>query len=223
MIRILTLALVALMLGNPAQAAENTPAADTKKISEVKPKPRTEAEEKKLTEKRKRIAAKKTELNGSSWELTVKSTDPKEKGAQDTFVFQDGIFKSKNLTGRGFTATNYTVTVPSEESESAVWETMQTGKEGQVFIHGEWEKEIMRGNSNEQLDGGKKIKDYYFTTSARSAIPPISVKSAEEGKAPKETEQKGTSSGSKTLVSKESKRGGVTAFKPGSTDEAASG
>ncbi len=135
-------------------------------------KKRTEAEEKQIIEKRKRVTDKQMDLNGSSWDVAYSSsTDPKQKGKKDLFTFQNGQFNSKELIDRGFTWTNYTISVPNEESELAVWETMQTGEEGIVFIHGEWIKDKMTGHITEQLDGGKVVIEHSFSTSNRETIP----------------------------------------------------
>ncbi len=175
---LLSLMLILSFGANSAQAAETSSGAltdssitDTPSAAPVVKK-RTEAEEKKIIEKRKRIADKKTDLNGSSWDVVyTTSTNPKQKGQKDLFTFQNGQFNSKELIDRGFTWTNYTISVPNEESELAVWETMQTGKEGIVFIHGEWIKDQMTGSITEQLDGGKKVIEHSFSTSNRETIP----------------------------------------------------
>lgn len=176
---------------------------------------RTPEEEKKIAEIRKRVDSKKTDLNGSSWDLVyVGSSDPKMKGKTDKFTFQNGQFMSELLTKRGFNWTNYTITVPPDEtSKTAVWETMQTGKEGQIFVRGEWEGERMSGSITEQLDGGNKVAEHIFTTSSRVAIPPTS-----DGK--KESEKKEAVAGSQALVSREAPaKKGVTPFNPGTTEE----
>jgi hypothetical protein len=139
------------------------------------PKKRTPEEEKKLTETRKLISEKKLDLNGSSWELILRSADPKIQGAKDTFVFQDGMFKSENYAKRGFLPTNYTVSIP-ENAERGVWETMQSSKGDLIFIRGEWEKDSMQGVVTEQLEGGKKVKEYSFSSAPRKKISPSSAK-----------------------------------------------
>lgn len=207
MLRIVVLALMALSFGFPAHAAEEASNATPAESVQAKPKPRTEAEEKKLAEVRKKIDEKKKELNGSNWELLLSSSDPKINGQIDTFTFQNGQFNSKNFSGRGFVWTNYTITMPSEEGETAVWETMQTGSEGIIFIRGEWNKEMMNGNITEQLEEGKKVKDYTFTTASRKSIPPTSEAPADAPDTP-----------TKALVSKEVAKT-VAAFEPGTTDE----
>jgi hypothetical protein len=163
------------------------------------PKKRTAEEEKKLAETRKLITEKKLDLNGSSWELSVRSADPKIQGTKDTFIFQDGIFKSENYSKRGFPPTNYTVSIP-ENAERGVWETMQSSKGDLIFIRGEWEKDSMQGVVTEQLEGGKKIKEYSFDSAPRKKIPASSV---EEKTPEKALDPSATEPSSKTLVSKE--------------------
>ncbi len=193
---------------------------------------RTEAEEKKLIEKRKRIVDKKTDLNGSSWDISyIASSDPKQKGKKDLLTFQNGQFNSKSLMDRGFTWTNYTISVPNEESELAVWETMQTGKEGIVFIHGEWTKDKMTGNITEQLDGGKKVVEHSFSTTNRVAIPPSTEEAAVSEGASSEPQVQESSdialvSMEKPIepvvaeaVKESKKKTAVAAFEPGTTQE----
>lgn len=182
---------------------------------------RTSEEEKIITESRKRVAEKRLDLNGTSWGVVYTvSSEPKMKNQKDTFVFQDNQFKSDLLAKRGFTSTNYTITVPpSETSEIGVWETMQTGKEGQIFIRGEWAKDQMSGRITEQLEGGKKVVEHSFTTRGREAIAPMTEKENKPTKnidLPK-IEGKPAPTGT-ALVSKEAEAE-VTAFEPGTTQE----
>jgi hypothetical protein len=177
------------------------------------PKSLSADEQKTLDDKRKRIEEKKIDLNGSEWALTVSPADPALKPIEDTFTFQDGQFKSTSLAKRGFNPTNYTINIPSLDAETAVWETMQTGKEGLVFIRGEWAGEQMTGRWVEQLDGGKKVLEAHFATASRKAIPT----SSKEEEKPKE-EVSADKSAHKSLVSKE-KKPFVAAFKSGTTDE----
>ena len=186
------LAGMVLLLGCHAWAAEG------------KSKSSIQAEEKERIEMRKRVAEKKTDLNGTRWEVTLRSTDPKAKDQQDKFIFQDGQFRSENLSKRGFPSTNYTITTAEDGSESAVWETMQTAQEGVVFVRGEWVKASMQGNISEQLDGGKKIKNYFFTTSSRVKIPATSAEE-EEGAKKGEIQEPIGGTGLKALVSKEAR------------------
>lgn len=142
------------------------------------------AAQKKQAEYLKRVEEKKTEINGSQWDVKVKSQTQGEKDSTDVLTFQNGQISSKNLGKRGFSATNYTITIP-EGDQPAIWETMQTGKEGIAFIRGEWLKDSMQGTISEQLEGGKVLKDYYFTTAKRASISPTSSKDESAGSAPK--------------------------------------
>lgn len=191
--------LTAVLLLSPLvlKAAENTgdetPAAPAPAIVQRSPE-----EEKKIAERRKKVEERLKELNGSEWEMTVKPHAGKEKEYKDVFTFQDKQVSSKKLSARGFLSTNYTITIP-DDGETAVWETMKTGKEGVVFIRGEWVKDKMTGAISEQLDEGKKIKEYSFSSDTRAAVPPTSVEEEAEASAKSE-------SSSKALVSKETLR-----------------
>lgn len=184
-----------------ASGATETLAYSDKDVSEVVAKPlapvkRTAADEAKLAEKRKKIGEKKKELNGSEWEVTVKSQDKKEKEVKDTLTFQNNQVRSASLSKRGFSSTNYTVALP-DGSETAIWETMKTGKDGVIFMRGEWNGETMTGSINENLDGGKVVREYYFTSSARAAVAPTSTEKEEEMATPV------SSSNQPAMVSKE--------------------
>lgn len=137
-----------------------------------------EKAQKKKTELRKAIELRRTDINGTQWETTLIPSDKKEKSEPDTLTFQNGRVSSKVFSTKGFSQTNYTVTLP-EGTDKGVWETMQTSsdsKEGVVFIHGEWLKDTMTGQVTQQLDGGKTTKEYYFTTASRKAIAPSTAK-----------------------------------------------
>ena len=136
--------------------------------------PAAPATDTKVAEMKKKVEAKKAELNGSQWEVLVTSSDGKNKDAKDTLVFQNGQVTLKGFAEQGFNTTNYTITVP-EGDGMTVWETMQTSpKEGVVFIRGEWKGDEMRGIISQQLEGGKTNKDYTFKTASKVAIDPMS-------------------------------------------------
>lgn len=164
--------------------------------------------QKKQAERLKKIEEKKKDLNGSQWDVVVKSQGKGEKDAEDALTFQNGQVSSKNLAKRGFNPTNYTITVPESPDQPAVWETMQTGKEGVIFIRGEWMKDAMQGSISEQLDGGKQVKDYYFTTAKRTAISPTS---SEEETVESVAKSAGSEKPNKVLTSLESKPKNTTA------------
>ena len=169
-----------------------------------KPAQYTKEELKKRQQYRKTVENKKTEINGSQWDVELKSSDKTEKPESDTLTFQNGRFSSQFFTGKGFASTNYTITLP-EGSDRAVWETMQTSsnsKEGIVFIRGEWQGEAMSGQVTQQLEGGK-TKEYYFTTAKRTAIAPTTDKPSEEWPTPSAAAPASASGSLQALVSKE--------------------
>lgn len=139
-------------------------------VSQVSAKEQTDEE--KREDMRKMVEERKKDLNGSSWNVEIKSQGGKSvlEGA-DELVFQNGRFTSKKMAKRGYTSTNYTIT-PSETGPS-VWETMQTSvDDGVVFWRGEWQKETMSGVINRQVKEG--TEDYYFSSSLKVKIPPTS-------------------------------------------------
>ncbi|GEM_PF-1915710 len=138
------------------------------------------SEEAKRAEMRKKVEAKKLDLNGTQWEITV-NPQGGTKGnlaGGDTLKFQDGRFLSENFSKLGFQATNYTITIP--EVGPAFWETMQSAEKGLVtFWRGEWDGDTMSGVISRQLPEGKN-EDYYFTSSARVKIFPTSAEEEAE-------------------------------------------
>src|SRR3989338_7888538 len=121
------------------------------------------AEEERL-EMRKKIEEKRSELNGSRWEITIKPQAGKGSlPGSDTLTFQDLKFTSKNTAKMNFPSTNYTLTL--QEGGPTIWETMQTGldreKDGVIFWRGEWKDDVMAGVIVRQLEAGSE--DYSFT------------------------------------------------------------
>ena len=193
LLRLMLVLMVGLVMGSSVQAA-----GDKDEVNSDK--------QKKIAEQRKEIEERVKEINGSKWEVVLSSTDPKVKEVKDTFLFQDKQMTSTKLSERGFGATNYTVSLPSVETDFGVWETMKTGAEGVLFMRGEWNKERMRGTVTEQLDGGKKVVEYSFKTESRQAVSPTSKENKDEDNEPSEgsiLEDARTAGGA--LVSKEEK------------------
>ena len=147
----------------------------------------------------KKIEEKRVELESTEWQVSLVSKDLKSKPENDTFVFQNGQFKSENRAKKGFNPTNYTVTIPDVDDASATFETMQSGKEGHIFIKGVWTKDSMEGQIIEQSEDNKSSKEYYFSKAKMTKIAPEETKTgeAEVGAASTETDTKNT------LVSKE--------------------
>lgn len=163
--KVLALILVQLVLVSPAFAA---------KKGEDKNTDRARAEQ------RKKVAERKEELNGSQWEVSLIPSGPGQKAEDDVLTFQNGQITSKSLTSKGFPATNYTITPGDSSEDWSVWETMQSGRAGVVFIRGEWLKEEMRGIISHQNEG--KSLDYTFTTKKRVEVPKTREKTDEEKK-----------------------------------------
>lgn len=149
-------------------------------INLVEAKSAAEAEKEKQEETWKKLEEKKAELNGTQWEVQIttkvtKTSMPKT----DTLIFQDGKFRSEALSKKGFSPTNYTLTL--QEGGPTVWETMQTGsdkKEGVAFVRGEWKGNVMSGVIVRQLETGNE--DYYFSNTGKKKIPPTSSKEGSE-------------------------------------------
>jgi len=146
--------------------------------------PKDKELEKERLETFKRTETKKAELNGSEWQIAINASGG-GKGVlpgTDTLIFQNGQFFSKYFSEKGFSPTNYTLTVPeSEELEevTTVWETMQSGPKGEiVFWRGEWRKQGMTGTLVRQLEKGNE--DYYFSSSGVKKIPPTTSEEKEE-------------------------------------------
>ena len=146
-------------------------AAEPSDTSETKPSQESTADLAKQKEQRKKIEAKRAELEATQWQVSLVSRDPKSKPEADTLIFQSGQFKTENRFKRGFNSTNYTVSMPEGDEGPAVFETMQTGKEGNVFVKGSWKKDSMEGEIMEQLEGAKTTKEYSFSNAKKSIIP----------------------------------------------------
>lgn len=148
-------------------------------VSAKESKKEADALEAKRTELRKKVEEKKAEINGSSWDIQINSSNPKAGlTGPDQLTFQDGKFTSRTFSKKGYSATNYTLTV-QEETGATTWETMQTSeKDGIAFWRGEWKDDVMSGVINRQLEEGNE--EYYFSSSAMKRIPPTSEKTEAE-------------------------------------------
>ena len=162
----------------------------------------------KREEMRKKVEEKKKELNGSEWSVELNSAGKSE--GQDVLTFQNGMFKSKMLSDKGFPATNYTITVPDGD-QMAIWETMQTHPKGNVaFVRGEWKEGVMRGVISEQLEENKS-RDYNFSSAAKKEVPATT----EEKEEPKAEE---TAPAQALAATEEAP---VAPFDPGTVEESA--
>lgn len=147
------------------------------------PKKDASDEETEKLERRKKLEDKKLEINGSEWQVqvTMQGGAKGTLGTEDILRFQDGRFTSKSSENRGYTATNYTLTVSDAETGPTVWETMQTNDKGEItFWRGEWIEKSMSGAINRQLGEEKGNEEYSFSSSAMKSIPPSSSEEKEE-------------------------------------------
>lgn len=100
----------------------------------VSPAARQEAEAK----------AKET-LAAKEWTIYLTAMGQKKAGQEtDMLNFAEGKLSSKNLSGKGYPASNCTITV--QPNGTIIWETMQTAEKGEMaFWRGELEGQVMRG------------------------------------------------------------------------------
>ncbi len=106
-------------------------------------------------------AAKKQELNGTQWNVTVKPLSGGGSAESDVIIFSDGQMSSKNLQSAGFEATDFTVRV--EEDGTVIWETMQVdGKDNFAFWRGDINEGVMRGVLTQKDNSGRTF-DFSFT------------------------------------------------------------
>jgi cytoskeletal protein RodZ len=121
------------------------------------------AKEKKEAE----VAIARQTLSSRQWTiyLTPMSAQKKRRRSKmrtDELTFTITTVTSKGLSAEGYAESNYTITV--KEDGTVVWETMQTGKKGDLaFWRGELKGMIMQGIlSKKPLKG--EVKDFYFST-----------------------------------------------------------
>jgi hypothetical protein len=120
------------------------------------------------------VKAKET-LAAKEWSIyLVSMAEKKTKVETDVLTFPEGKIISKNLSGKGYPASNFTVTV--QEDGIIIWETMQTAEKGDIaFWRGELQGEVMRGVLSLHPVNGE-TKDYSFST------VPIEIKPVEPEK-----------------------------------------
>lgn len=102
-------------------------------------------------------------LNGSSWDVKI---IPMEKGEKvsvehDSLVFSDNKFASRLMAEKGFSATNYNMTVNPDGK--ITWETMQRSGSGEIVSwRGEWQGKEMKGVLSSRFTNGE-VKNFYFS------------------------------------------------------------
>jgi hypothetical protein len=121
------------------------------------------------------VSKKKMELEGTVWAIDIKPMSGKGKAEKDTLNFADDKISSKNMEGRGFTATNYSMRI-LEDDETYTWETMQVSeKDGTAFWRGDIGSDgIMRGVMTIR-DKKNRTSDYNFYSLNETKAAPVSA------------------------------------------------
>jgi hypothetical protein len=103
-------------------------------------------------------------LDGTEWAVQMFYTDAKgeQKTGSDKLIFKDGKFTTENLEERGFSESNYTLSV---KGGSTVFETMQSKDKDRAFWRGEVRDNYMKGIlsiHNYKSEDQKVVEDYTF-------------------------------------------------------------
>jgi len=114
------------------------------------------------------IKQKRASLNNSKWDIEVMPLKGGEK-TKDTVVFKDNKIAVGSLLDKGFSYTNYTLTV--KDNGVLVWETMQTKTTGEVvFIRGEVASDITSMRGIISFPKGGVSDDYSFKSVSKQII-----------------------------------------------------
>ena len=130
------------------------------------------------------LAKKKSDLNGTEWEIQIKGMSPKAKAEKDILIFVDNKVSSKNMADRGFEATNYSLRL-LEDNETYTWETMQVSeKSGTAFWRGDIGSDgVMRGVVSVR-NKKNAVTDYNFYSLQSQKAAPAAVAVAPVVEAP---------------------------------------
>ena len=118
------------------------------------------------------LAKKKAELNGTKWNIELKSMvtvkgKSKLETEKDVVNFSEGKIVSEKLAALGYAPTGFNSRM--EEDGTLIWETMQTSEEdGTAFWRGDVGPDgIMRGVLSKR-DPKENVKDYNFVGTVQS-------------------------------------------------------
>ncbi len=101
-------------------------------------------------------------LGGTNWQIQMRPMHgaDKEPALIDQLSFQEKRVVSEKLSAKGFSGSNYTLT--PQEDGTFIWETMQTGPQGEVICwRGECDGRRMRGVMTRQ-NQGKETENFIF-------------------------------------------------------------
>lgn len=108
---------------------------------------------------------KKTELNGTEWNIKLTPMEGKGKAETDVLTFADEKVGTKNLSARGYAPSGYSVRIQSDET--VTWETMQISeKDGTVFWRGDVKDGAMHGVMSKR-DKKENTVNYSFVSDAK--------------------------------------------------------
>lgn len=108
------------------------------------------------------------DLNGSTWEVRLMSMANAVTPVKDLIQFENGQVESWGLNAQGFPKSNYTLTL--QPDGTLVWETMQTGPDGQTATwRGEWDGSVMRGVLSRQVTAGQ-VENFNFVGTYHGAL-----------------------------------------------------
>lgn len=124
-----------------------------------------------LAQQKKQAEAKAREtLKAQEWVVYLTHEDGKPSSESDVITFTDaGKISSKNLLAKGYTDSNYRLTV--EDSGVIIWETMKVNEDKDLaFLRGELRAGVMVGSIFFKPQKGR-TETFYFTT----VKPPLTV------------------------------------------------
>jgi hypothetical protein len=142
----------------PAQPAQSVQPAISKEEQQARAKAKALKDKTKL------------EMDQTSWTVKIMAMTGEGKAKKDKLVFEDKKFYAESYENKGFSASNYTLTV--KENGAAIWETMQSAEDGQIiFWRGEINPEMsqMRGVLSVQKAPGD-AESFSFISEEKSPI-----------------------------------------------------
>lgn len=118
---------------------------------------------------------KKAEIEGTEWTVDVRPMTGKAKGEKDILTFANNQVVSKNMSAKGYPATNFSMRI-LEDGETYTWETMQNAGGNIAFWRGDIGPDgIMRGVVSIR-DKKDVVTDLSFVSSGVQKIvvaPPV--------------------------------------------------
>ncbi len=116
------------------------------------------------------VGRKRKLLNDTEWEVSLIPLDGKGRKKKDLIVFFESKVSTKSLIEQDYQPTNYSVTL--KDDDKVVWETMQTGKDGEVvFFKGEVTPEFDKMSgvvSFQKLEGTENYS--FISTSVEKVV-----------------------------------------------------